>query len=417
MQFQHLTFLGTSSGVPTVHRNVSSSVLAFATGAQWMFDCGEGTQQQMLRCPGVSAGKLERILVTHLHGDHSFGLPGLMCSMSMHWTPQGAPAPARAGKPGAAAAVPAADDDGEAAGPPAEFLPFKRNQEYLELVGPAPLAAFIRGSLAFSDSHFPYRYRVTELLPPADLEPLPGHRVAAAHTANGEETLHSCEAPPVRLRPNAVGVYAGLLRTPEGVSVDAAVLSHRIFCVGYALTEPSKPGALDMAAASRLGVPKGPLLAQLKAGKPVSFTPTGASAPVTVDPSAVVSPTVPGGKLLYLGDTCNSDRAAGIGAGARVVVHEATFDDSQAALAEPRGHSTARMAGVFAATVRAERLVLTHFSARYLPRAKDPTHMLRLESEAAEGAASVKGVTTALAVQAVDDFTSVDLKMLKRAAR
>ena len=79
-----LLFLGTSAGVPTPGRNVTALALHPAPQhtSWWLFDCGEGTQQQMLRTP-LHPGKLDKIFITHLHGDHIFGLPGLLCSRSM----------------------------------------------------------------------------------------------------------------------------------------------------------------------------------------------------------------------------------------------------------------------------------------------------------------------------------------------
>lgn len=80
-----LFFLGTSAGVPTRTRNVTSILLDLqhpTRGGLWMFDCGEGTQHQLLRT-AAHPGKLDKIFITHLHGDHLFGLPGLLCSRSM----------------------------------------------------------------------------------------------------------------------------------------------------------------------------------------------------------------------------------------------------------------------------------------------------------------------------------------------
>jgi ribonuclease Z len=78
-----LYFLGTGAGAPTGRRNVSALLTRFDQGrALWLFDCGEGTQHQLLRSP-YAAAQIRRIFVTHLHGDHLFGLPGLLGSRSL----------------------------------------------------------------------------------------------------------------------------------------------------------------------------------------------------------------------------------------------------------------------------------------------------------------------------------------------
>ena len=77
------TFLGTSAGKPTKERNVSALALEFENKKGWyLFDCGEATQHQLLHTP-LSLDSLKAIFITHLHGDHIFGLFGLITSKTM----------------------------------------------------------------------------------------------------------------------------------------------------------------------------------------------------------------------------------------------------------------------------------------------------------------------------------------------
>lgn len=84
-----LTFLGTSAGVPTKHRNVTALAVSLvnphskAKNTPWLLiDCGESTQHQILHTP-LSLLNLEAICITHVHGDHCYGLAGLLASMAM----------------------------------------------------------------------------------------------------------------------------------------------------------------------------------------------------------------------------------------------------------------------------------------------------------------------------------------------
>lgn len=111
-----IEFLGTGAGVPAKQRNVTSIALKLLDerNSVWLFDCGEGTQQQILRTH-IRPRKIEKIFITHLHGDHIFGLPGLLSSRSF----QGGDSP-------------------------------------LTIIGPKGIKAFVETSLKVSESHIKY---------------------------------------------------------------------------------------------------------------------------------------------------------------------------------------------------------------------------------------------------------------------
>ncbi len=76
-----VTFLGTSGGTPTSLRSLSA--VALDRGSEIiMFDCGEGTQRQMAKA-GLNLNKIEKILISHIHGDHILGIPGILQTLSL----------------------------------------------------------------------------------------------------------------------------------------------------------------------------------------------------------------------------------------------------------------------------------------------------------------------------------------------
>lgn len=70
-----LLFLGTGAGIPAKTRNVTSVALKLLEERRsvWLFDCGEATQHQILHT-SIKPRKIEKIFITHLHGDHVYGL-------------------------------------------------------------------------------------------------------------------------------------------------------------------------------------------------------------------------------------------------------------------------------------------------------------------------------------------------------
>jgi len=81
MEKTKITFFGTSDAIPTKLRNHSAILLSFSS-ENILFDCGEGTQRQF-KIAGISPTKLTRIFISHWHGDHILGLPGLFETLAM----------------------------------------------------------------------------------------------------------------------------------------------------------------------------------------------------------------------------------------------------------------------------------------------------------------------------------------------
>ncbi len=80
--FMEIIFLGTGSMIPTKERNHSAALLCYK-GENILIDCGEGTQRQ-LRMANITPTKITKILISHWHGDHILGLPGLIQTLDKH---------------------------------------------------------------------------------------------------------------------------------------------------------------------------------------------------------------------------------------------------------------------------------------------------------------------------------------------
>ena len=278
-----VTFLGTSSGVPTRARNVSAVALRLPQRSElWLFDCGEGTQHQFLRSD-LRVSQLRRIFVTHMHGDHVFGLPGLLDSLGLAGTCSG-----------------------------------------IDLYGPDPLRDYLEGVLRTSSTRIGY--------------PLRSHRVKEA--ASG----------------------GSLLLDDGDISVRCTPLTHRVPAYAYRVDQKPRPGRFDVEKARALGIPPGPIYAELKAGRSVSLDDGR-----IINGASLCGPERPGCSLVYCTDTVFSEAAVELAAGADLLIHESTFAHAEAEMAFARQHSTSTMAAQTALAAGVKQLMLTHLSPRYMP--------------------------------------------------
>ena len=278
-----VTFLGTSSGVPTRARNVSSVALRLPQRSElWLFDCGEATQHQFLRSD-LRVSQLRRIFITHMHGDHVFGLPGLLASLGLAGSCTG-----------------------------------------IDLYGPDPLRDYLEGVLRTSSTRISY--------------PLRSHRVKEA------------------ARTGAV------LLDDDDLQVRCTLLTHRVPAYAYRVDQKPRPGRFDVARAQALGIPAGPIYADLKAGKEICLEDGR-----IIRGSSLCGPPRPGCSVVYCTDTVFSEAAVELAEGADLLIHESTFSHGEADLAFQRQHSTSTMAAQTALAAKVGQLALTHLSPRYMP--------------------------------------------------
>jgi ribonuclease Z len=275
MSARELVVLGTSSAVPTRTRNHNGYLLRW-DGRGVLFDPGEGTQRQMVRA-GVSAHDIGWICVTHFHGDHCLGVPGIVQRIAR----DGVAHPVRAVFP-------------------------RSGVDYWRR---------LRYAAVFHDTD-----------------------VISEQPIGGDE----------------VRVETG----DEPFELTARRLSHGVEAYGYRLAEPDGVSMVpERLAAYGIG---GPLVGRLQRDGVVT-APDGRTV-------ALGDCSVPrlGQSVAFVMDTRLCDAVFALAGGVDLLVIESTFLGRDAGLAAEYGHLTAGQAGQVAGECGVRRLVLTHFSERYV---------------------------------------------------
>lgn len=272
MSARELIVLGTASQVPTRYRNHNAYFLRWdAEGL--LFDPGEGTQRQMLMA-GVTATQINRVFITHFHGDHALGMAGMVQRFSLDRVPH-----------------------------PIHIYYPASGQQYFER---------LRHATIFQDA--------------ANIVP---------HPIREEGVI--CQTP--------------------AFTIEARRLAHGVETFGYALKEKDSVRMLPEKLAE-LGI-KGPLIGKLQREGKLEHE-------GRVVEVAEVSEPRPGQKFAFIMDTRPCRGASELARGADLMVCESTYLDSEREEAWAHHHMTALQAATIARDSGARRLVLTHFSQRYL---------------------------------------------------
>ena len=329
MSNRELVVLGTASQVPTRRRNHNGYFLRW-DGEGLLFDPGEGTQRQM-QFAGISASQIGRICITHFHGDHCLGLPGVLQRMSLDEVAR----EVHVCYPRSGAEM---------------FERLRHAAIYRESVSLVQHKIAVDGPVG---ADVPAGF---ERLAGVDL-PEAGGKGAGGAAAGGAGAGGA-----------SGGAERGGRRGPPFL-LEARQLSHTVPTVGYALKEPDGRRMLpaELAAAGIAG----PDVGRLQRDGRIAANGR------TVRLEQVSEPR-PGQRFAFIMDTRLCDAAFALAENADQLVCEATFAGADAALAREYGHLTAGEAGRIAAESGARSLVLTHFSQRY-----DDEATQRLADEAA----------------------------------
>ncbi|MGL5806876.1 MAG: MBL fold metallo-hydrolase, partial [Xenococcaceae cyanobacterium] len=170
-------------------------------------------------------------------------------------------------------------------------------------------------------------------------------------------------------------VTPGVVFEDDEFSVSCLQLKHRVPAFGYRIEEKDKPGRFDIAKATALGIPPGPIYGRLKNGETVTL-PDGRQ----INGKELCGETESGRKVVYCTDTVFCDNAIELAKGSDVLIHEATFAHQDADMAFDRLHSTSTMAAQVALAAGVKQLLMTHFSPRYSPG--NPLDLDNLRQEA-----------------------------------
>lgn len=270
--------LGVSSATPTANRHLPALAL-WREGRIFLFDCGENAQMQMLKI-GMKRSKIDYIFITHLDGDHFFGLPGLISTLHI-----------------------------------------QRRERELTIVGPVGVKEYVDFHLKFTNIELTFDLHYIEL----------------------EE-----------------GFEGGVVLDEEEFQVIARPLVHNIFCLGYRIQEKDKPGKVDARKAAEYGITEDQQFKDLKAGLDITLEDG-----TVVTAAEIVGDVRKGKSVTYITDTRVCPNSVELAREASFLFHEATFGTALADKAVETMHSTAEEAAMVAKEANAERLILTHYSARY----------------------------------------------------
>lgn len=299
-----LITLGTSCAIPTKNRNLAATMILYE-GTQILIDVGEDVQRQFEKA-SLKFNSPLIILISHLHGDHVIGLPGLLFHFSL------------------------IDRDAPTYifGPPGIFAYLMAHKYLIGLKAPHLEAVY-------------------------EFDPDP--KILIRYDFNSDP---KDEKETIKLEENYI-IYSG-----TEFKIKAVPVEHSVPTWGFKIIEHERPGRFNPEKAEELKIPMGPLWHKIQSlGPDESIEIEGRL--IYPYKSGVIGDSRPGAIISYSGDTKPTKNLAIIAEDSDVFICESTYKDDLRDVADEKKHMTALQAAQIAAEVNVKLLVLTHISTRY----------------------------------------------------
>jgi ribonuclease Z len=294
-----LIILGSSAAIPVRERNLPSTALRYKNELI-LFDCGEDLQRKFVEA-GLKFNKPLKILISHFHGDHVIGLPGLLFRFGLnHRT--------------------------------APITIFGPRNLFLYL--------FIHKKILGLKANYP---------------------INIVEIDNEKKKLISYDSLDSEIPSKETDLEDNIIFENEKYILKYAEVKHSVLTFAYSFVEKPRYGKFKPERASELGIPQSNLWKKLQEGEIIEYN----GKIIDPFKEGIVGPKQPGRKVTYSGDTIPCENLIELGKKSDIIIHEATFSKDLSDIAGEKMHSTSVDAALDAIKMEAKQLILTHISSRY----------------------------------------------------
>ncbi|MHA1292284.1 MAG: ribonuclease Z [Promethearchaeota archaeon] len=294
-----LIILGSSGAIPIRNRNLPSIALKY-NSELLLFDCGEDLQRRFVDA-GLKFNKKLKIFISHFHGDHIIGLPGLLFRFGL--IERTAPL--------------------LIFGPPNLFLYLYLHRKIVGLKAAYPIKII------------EIDYENKQLIEYESLE----SEIPSAKKKLKNNVIHETKKYVIKY----------------------ALVEHSTLTYAYSFREKPRYGKFNPERAKELGIPMSGLWKRLQSGEVIEYN----GKKINPVKEGIVGPKRQGYKITYTGDLAPCKSIIELGKDSDILIHESTFAKNLQKIAIEKKHSTSIDAANDAIKMNAKKLILTHISSRY----------------------------------------------------